>query len=218
MPISPILEALRSNVISQAYIDLTGQLLREEQNSAPNGNVFNETKNWLANSMSSISEILVADRYKLLGLDSVPAIRYAANSIIYNTGNNYVSASVLEPWNVFQDNVGANSRVSSSFEILVHEKNFATANTLYGSSSTDSQNALSLSNWIDTRLNSNNVFTRLNITTGVEFALANNYLTSTPYNSNTFNSSALTDSIEGAVEFSFASNKRGVVVFGDGKP
>jgi len=200
MSILQTIEAIQTTATQQAYVDLVGKVLREKQNNAANGNV---TYNWLSNAITDVSRILTADTIKTLNIDSIETSSNWSNTFIQNKGSGFYDSGVLESFNTMPSNVGANVFVTNAYKVLVPEKDFRFANAFSQNTITTSY----LSNYSTSLIANSNTYSNLNITTGLGYALANNYLTDYSFTSNSFVTNSGIDVVEDSLELAFAANK-----------
>jgi hypothetical protein len=194
MSINNTIEALNTPVTQQAYIDLVGLILREQQTNTANGNV---QYNWLGNALTDVSRIMLADSYRVLGIDSIQSTSNWSNSLIITQGSAYYDTGTAESYNVMPGNVGANVFITNSYNILVPEKDFRFANAYLN---TNTITKSYLENYSTSILANSNVYSNLSIRTGIDYAIANNYYNYSNFDSNSFVIQQDTDTVDSALE------------------
>lgn len=202
MSIINTIETLSNPITQQAYVDLTGQILREQQLAA--NNQSNIAYSWLGNAMQSVSRLFLADAIRLSGAGSLETINIYANSFLMHQGSAYYDSGQAEIFNVMPSNVGTNVFVTPSYRVLVSEKDFRYANTVENSNITA---FTFVEDYVSNIISSSNIYSALSITTGLDFALANNYLSSFNVDANSFVSENSIDAVADAIELSFAIAK-----------
>lgn len=206
MSIINTLEILSNPVTQQAYVDLSSQVLRDQQLSANSQSNIEYT--WLSNTIQNTSILFTADSLRLTGADSLENFSIYANAFLLNRGTAFYDSGQEEIFNDMPSNVGTNVFIIPSYRVLVSEKDFQYSNIIQNSNLTS---YTSIDEFISNVIGSSNVFANLSITTGIDFALANNYLQDYDVNANTFvveNSIAL---ISDSIELGFASAKKSVL-------
>jgi len=204
MSIEITIEALSTPATQQAYVDLVGLLLKERQNNIANANI---TYNWLGNAITDISRIMQADGINVFGINTLESSSNWSNSLIQNNGSGFYDSGVLESFNTMPGNVGGNVFVTNSYSVLVPPKDFVFSNVFNSNALTTTY----VNNYTSSILSNSNVYSNLNINTGLDYALSNTYLNLYNFSSNVFTCQQDSQTVEELIELAFAENKQGVI-------
>jgi len=208
MSSSNFFDIVKANVIQQAYVDLLGQILSEHQSRTPNANV---QYHWMSNAITDASKVLLADTIKSVSIDKIESIAYVANSYLQHMGSAYFDSGNLESYNQMPSNVGTNVFVTSAFRVMIPEKDFRSANNFLSSPQNNITSSL-VTSAIDSLLANTNVYVNLGITSGLEYALSNNYLIDYSYTANDFSVGQFVSQLNDAFEIGLESNKTKFVI------
>lgn len=203
MSINNVTEVISIPATQQAYVDLVGLILKENQEYHANSNV---DYYWLGNAMTNISKILLSDAIKVVGIDSLESTANWSNSLLQNNGSAFYDSGIQESFNVMPSNVGANVFVTNSYRVLIQPKDFQFANVFSSNVETTY-----IEEYSRKTLANSNVYGNLSISTGIDYAFANTYLDNYSYSSNSLLPQQDVTVIENTLELAFGVNKTGII-------
>jgi len=151
-----------------AAIDLAKLILKDENNKN------SANTNGLLLTVQNINRIATADAIRDLKINETDTGRAIADTLATKSVGNVVNQTAIENTvrSIPSNFNTANGIVANSFQVIIPEKKF------YSNVIGFSSNVTALESFVNTTLNTNNVYSTSNITTSSDYTINNGYLNS----------------------------------------
>jgi hypothetical protein len=190
---TPQLDNLKIDGVRQGSVDFLGNVLRNLYIS----NNANSNTSTLLNTINQFNDIVYADNLRITNAGSTSTLKYQSNSALQTRHGNFVDATQIQTTSGYiPDNFDSTKGVFvKAYDPVILEKNFTKAQY--------TSNSKAVTNFINNTLDFNNTYSTQAVTSSLDYALQNGYVTDwSTLNSTSFNTAVVTDKIQQNAELS----------------